>query len=297
MRSQSAKRAGITLIELLVVLSIMAVLFGLILAAVQRTREAAVRMTNMNNHRQIILGVHQLAAEQEGKITKLSKSSMGSIGSAPADMSIFTRLLPYVHGPKPAYVPTMSVEEHFDVFIPHVRVYRNPADPSWELNPVWEMRRGKISYAYNMMAFDGSVHFASSLPDGASNTISFADKYFARCSADHSVIENYSLYDYLFDPIPNEIYGMRRPTFADAGWRDIMPITDASGVTRPSVPGKTFQVKPRPEEVDPHIPQTPFRSGLTVAFCDGSVRTIAPNVHETVFWALVTPRGGEVIRE
>ena len=94
---------------------------------------------------------------------------------------------------------------------------------------------------------------------------------------------------------PPIIYGTRRATFADKGWHDVLPVTDASRTTRPSVPGKTFQVRPRPEEVDPSILQATFRGGLTVALFDGSVRAVAPGVHESAFWGFVTPAGGEVV--
>ncbi len=100
----------------------------------------------------------------------------------------------------------------------------------------------------------------------------------------------------IFDPYQGEIYGDRRATFADRGWEDALPVTDAANsTTRPSVPGKTFQVRPRLENADPSIPQTPHLAGLTVALFDGSVRTISPSVHESVFWAMVTPAGGEVL--
>jgi hypothetical protein len=32
---------------------------------------------------------------------------------------------------------------------------------------------------------------------------------------------------------------------------------------------------------------------MLVALADGSVRTIAPNISETIYWAAVTPAGGE----
>jgi prepilin-type processing-associated H-X9-DG protein len=71
----------------------------------------------------------------------------------------------------------------------------------------------------------------------------------------------------------------------------------APGTTRASIPGMTFQVRPRPTDADAHILQTPHAGGLPVAFFDGSVRIISPGVAESVFWALVTPDGGEVVGE
>ena len=108
----------------------------------------------------------------------------------------------------------------------------------------------------------------------------------------------YSNYIYSITPTPDSAYGMRRVTFADAGWLDSVPMKHSSTgevIGSRRGPVRTFQVRPRPEDVDPHRPQSSLPGGLDVAFFDGSVRTISEGVSEATFWSMVTHNGGETV--
>ncbi len=293
-----SRRRGLTLVELLVVIAIIAVLLGLLMAGIQQVRSAAIRLESQNNLRQLALAYQNYASDHEGRLPGLTRA----VGEPPdADRQPFLVLLPYLEIRLPEWHVGMETSEEF----PTIKTFVSPADPSIALVSVTVTHiDGRIttepamqpsSYSYNMVASEGAPRLPASFPDGTSNTLALAERYYY-CGLQ---VARFSYIDIRSaSPLLGHMNysGERRNSFADRGWDDVLPVTNGGNppVSVASVRGKTFQVRPRPDEADGRLLQTPHAGGLPVAFFDGSVRIIGPSVSERVFWAAVTPAGGEI---
>jgi prepilin-type N-terminal cleavage/methylation domain-containing protein len=124
---QLDERRGFTLVELLVVIAIIGTLIGLLLPAVQAVREAARRMACSNHLKQIGLAVHQYHDVNKG----LPPQGTFAVGSTFSGYSAHARILPYIEQGNLHSAVNYNVGFAAQPEICRLRValYRCPSDP------------------------------------------------------------------------------------------------------------------------------------------------------------------------
>jgi prepilin-type N-terminal cleavage/methylation domain-containing protein len=279
MTFRSVSRRGLTLLELLVVVAILAVLLGLLLPAVLRAREAAARLSSMNNLRQIGLAGQNFAALNAGHMPNVNGMNWATRTTG---MSLYITLLPYLDQSQlEARILSDTARQSWrtEYVVPTLI---SPADPT--TRPGY----GFSSYPAHAQVFRGRPNL-NHIPDGTSQTVLFAERYGYRCG--NTVFP----WGYAIDWETGTALRMRAPTFADPNFGDVVPVTTSQPpASHGSKRGLTFQVKPRLSDCDPRLAQTPHQSGMLVGMGDGSVRTLAGGISERVYWGLVTPGKGEI---
>jgi type II secretory pathway pseudopilin PulG len=242
------QRRAYTIIEAVISLAILSIVLVLITAAVQKTRVLAQHAENKNRLRQICLGFHSLANQEQDRIAGLTTPNQPAAQGLFAGAAPFYRILPFIgysYGSNdPVAIANLSPEEQLQDSYPNIPLYINSLDSTLVGA---EKIRSKSCYAYNMLLFDRMFNFSTSAKDGHGQTIAISDKYFAKISNNPRPggIVTMHIFTHMHNPESTSItYGKRRPTFADSGWSDVMPVTDpTTHLTTPSVAGKTFQIR------------------------------------------------------
>jgi type II secretory pathway pseudopilin PulG len=277
---RSNRRIAVTLLELLVVVAILAILLALLLPAVQKVRTTAQRALVSNQLRQIGIAQYHYVTTH-GPLPPPNRADRTRGGG-----NVFGLILPYLE------------QSAIEVATPHglsIKNFISPIDPSFAHFPD---QPGNCSFAVNSLTcWRSGVAIPEEMTDGATNTIVFTERY-ARCRNQNVV---WSLGDVrCFDPARGEVQcglnSNRRPTFSDRTFVDVLPIAGATpGSSTGSVPGFTFQSAPQPSACDGRVVQSATVAGLLVSLGDCSVRTLHSEIAPRVYWALVTPAGGEVL--
>jgi hypothetical protein len=177
--------------------------------------------------------------------------------------------------------------------------WHQPAAPAIAGTPLSGKPAAATSYAANFKLFavlsadeSGLVSFdraatIETIPDGAANTIAFAEKY-GRCTA--------------AKPIQGAPTNQGISVPADSGgslWAEpnlnenspFFAYPQGGNNTYTAGPGLMFQVKPDPplRSCNPYRAATPHAEGMLVAMCDGSVRSVSPTISDEIWYRAVTP--------
>ncbi len=274
---------GFTLIELLVVIAIIAVLIGLLLPAVQKVREAAVRTQSSNNLKQITLALHS-CNDSYGRMPPskgyFPQSNYNNQGWQPAPHGTSQYfLLPFMEQTN-LYNSTSTYSRNIAGV--YVKTFVAPGDPSMPPDFLTWYSRPASSYASNGFVFGdeggganlgyavpngngGYARLLGTISDGTSNTIGYGER-FTVCNQDggqHTWAED----------------GQQENTFSPYIFTAQLPYFNANYNTY----------------CNSYLYGTFYPAGVIVSMMDGSVRLVSSGVSSGTWYNAIMPNDGNVL--
>ena len=285
----SNRTRGFTLVELLVVIAIIGILIGMLLPAIQGTREAARRVSCSNNQRQVGLALHNFHDSRNAFPPGFIR--MGSAHS----YGWATHILPFID--------QGNVYDNIDPRNNSLSVSVDSADdrggaaissfvcPSSVLESHDANGFSKCNYLGNQGHSNGAGDFGGifndnskirigSISDGSSNTILVAE-------ADGSPLASDDSFPVWIGPAGSNIFQSRRSILRRGNF--IQPINSPS-----------FD---DPRSFSPAIFSSQHPGGAVHAFCDGSVRFIRDTIElgtsntvpDGTYMKLIVRNDGQVV--
>lgn len=294
-------RSGFTLVELLVVIAIIGILVGLLLPAVQAAREAARRMQCSNNVRQIGLALHNYESAHK-------KFPPGWIANVPAGEPGWgwaTALLPFMEQNSVYQRLDLNVEiiaaQNEPMIQTVIPTFICPSDPSPSLFQIAEAHDHSHHFSYT--SFDEDDHEPHNVDDGEKLFAIAKSNYvgvFGTGEVDESPYSSDGAFwgnsrirmqDFVDGTSNTFVIGERSSRLGGSLWHGVIPEANAAFAR---IVGSTD-----------HVPNSPVghfddfssfhATGANFIMGDCSVRLIPDTIDETVYRAMATRHGGEVV--
>jgi hypothetical protein len=317
------------MIQFLLVLAIGAIILGLGIIAVQKSRELQARTQSFNNLKMMTLATQNCSESNKGKLppvvgsypTSANRIEWDALYMPPHFGTLYCWLVPYLEQDC-AYMnfymemsdsgkgPARSFRSPV-VF----KFFQAPSDPSLPPNRRTWGDRGATSYAANWHVFRGGwdedwqvggVHsIPGDVPDGLGNTIFFAERY-AVCgqfglTPGVQYVEHIWGEDGQSAGPRGEVWNVNA-NFAPGFWEHLPGSgtgdQDSHSAQWHKVPNYPWsyarlpQFKPPITQCDPWRVQGFSAQGILVGLGDGSVRMVSPNMSQTTWGCAVDPRDG-----